>query len=764
MFIEAICKYRLQTNVKYDINISELRICRMDEPIKEDEYILSDGRNVKVVRYILNENIIDGIVKCKYEITDNILNYKMFVLVKTTHDETEQQKIVVDEIPYKVVTYEGIYPTNMIKIVNNYIFGVSVVKGKTKKEIKKEINNKWTYGLKEETQNNNKEINRRISDEEMCGINNYKIIADDGFFYVETELLKNNSIIINKIKNKDSNHTFRSANEIFRNLIEDKDVIFEYANKKEYLTVIRTLSSKLIKSRFTNISHSYLHNQEKLYFITFCIVNNDELEITTFLLKRLFNLCKLLNWINRKTTNICAYNNTDDNAKITDDISDEISVDVTDNANNKSNDNGNANDNSNNNTECNTNNNTKCNTKENTQYNTKENTNDNTKDNINIIQKLLSLELVNSQRLLLVDKGENLLNEYKIKRYEILEILKKVFAEKSVWLKHDRDSFWVIIDVINTLGVFEWPGLVISPLEKEMKYLLAAPYKIIVSSIELFENGYDRFLKVAIADEPYRRRVETYMAEKLGLMLCGVLEMDCSFPLRLKNMPMATAVEKTILSPLKRQLKSYVYRIDRKGVFLPRVHINDENPLGLWILIYSEEIDYIKLMDEKIYLNFLLERACLDRDKTQLEMLLGCVKRGVLPYKLEDLLSVGNYDIIYRLLQRLGEIKIKKIIEVSRCENRVQSDNKIVISDKESIYNNRCQKCTNSTCCDKYTQIVAEDGAVYNLISVENILGCIENSVDKQEIIFSIRAYFDYYGLPLDKNIPGDKGEYAFEI
>ncbi len=708
MFIEGITKYEVEIKRCLRNKISSLKIYCMSEPIYENEWILTENKNIKIIKFMQEGEAISGIIKCEYE--DKNCAFMLKKSNESVKTKVNKEEVLINGDFYQIIEFKSKFPTHEIKIVENYIHGKSYLLEKTLAEIKKEIRNGV---IGSDINNGNVIYNNDIKFKR----NLYEIVAMDGSLFVESECLKIkednvHSLFLNlrnsnkeemmkkSIKDIKQNLTNNNKEEMMKKSIKDikqnLTTIFECVKKEYYLLLIKNIIDEIKARGFSRIVHFYLKNQEELYFISFIVfIEENKIEITTFLIKKNYNICKLFNYIND------SYSNKD------------------------------------------------------------------------VFNTFLNIEDFNCKTFLIVNKGENFIYSYQLKKYKILYLIKHIFSNENICFKHNEDSFWIIMYILETISPFKWPGLIISPINTNMMYLLEGPYRYIVSSYHKLAINISKiytnigFLKGTSSDI-YSKKLEKYIKKKLYTILSTKINSNLKFPIRIPNLK--SAVEESILNYLDIYKVFCIFSIDKSYIFLPRAYIYNEDPIPLWIMLYNGEFDYYTLLTSRKYLKTLLNRLCLDRNIDQLKKVINIIKSAKIKYNLTDLLSIRNYEQNRIELKNYWDIfKQQKIINSCTCIEGINDLN------NQKIYQNLFTKidinspkletldCKKNNKCNKITLIYYKK-KLYYLISVENILGLIEQNFLNNEILCSIFAYFYIYDLPFAENNYKGKSKICFKI
>lgn len=394
-------------------------------------------------------------------------------------------------------------------------------------------------------------------------------------------------------------------------------------------------------------------------------------------------------------------------------------------------------------------------------------------------EKMLHLPLLSTRGIKSVTfRDKSLIKKYNFNRISkhlrhaamAFDTVNGIFPDKIV-IEHNEYSFWCIQRIILLLKPMTFPGLIICSLLKEMNYLLNGPYPLIIS----IEDG-------AILEEFTRKQENTRClilssrkntqifnnSSFLGyekkdiiskILKSKIKSLNSKIPINAIVFPNSNTIIKYFLNQVKSFDCVYSFNLQDGISFFNNTlrgnttdkkdltgsikrHENPfftyENALSLWLMLYPYEIDYSAVVKENRFsLLFLLRRACIDNNKNLINQILflyaneGFLKEKPFydlqfspEYVLNDILmTIGSYD---RWVE-IEKSRYLKDIEVSICS---------------SFY----------FICDQKK---------YEILSIDNILGCIQHGVFNIQVHGSVMAYFKEYDFPLDCSKIEDPGDYA---
>jgi len=336
-----------------------------------------------------------------------------------------------------------------------------------------------------------------------------------------------------------------------------------------------------------------------------------------------------------------------------------------------------------------------------------------------------------------------------------------ILPDKTV-IEHNEYSFWCIQRIILLLKPMTFPGLIICSLLREMNYLLHGPYPLIISIedgtiLEEFTRNKENARCLILSSKKkaqvfhnlgflgYEKKdiISTILKSKLK-------SLNSKIPINAIVFPNSNTIIKYFLNQVKSFDCVYSFNLQDGISFSNRTlsgnttgkkdlaSFSYENALSLWLMLYPYEIDYSAVVKENRFsLLFLLRRACIDNNKNLINQILFLyVNEGVLKeepfydlhfspeYVLNDILmAIGSYD----KWVEIEKSRYLKDIEVSICS---------------SFY----------FICDQKK---------YEILSIDNVLGCIQHGVFNIQVHGSVMAYFKEYGFPLDCSKIKDPGDYA---
>ncbi|KAI5168657.1 hypothetical protein PAEPH01_0310 [Pancytospora epiphaga] len=395
------------------------------------------------------------------------------------------------------------------------------------------------------------------------------------------------------------------------------------------------------------------------------------------------------------------------------------------------------------------------------------------KDTVNL-KDLMNIEYISRCNISVTVDSKELLLKYKLDKFEINTLVAFAYSEKSIILEDTPETFWLLMFALSRMEPLLWPGLVITPIRKTMLYLLEGPYTFLVSAssevVAELENfvGHDQYYSATSIqrstgmDKP--PILDASMESYLFHLQSRKLQSDYTFPLRF-NLKGLRRIEVVYLQSSSNNVCNYVYDSLKGIVFLPRVYIDDEDPLPLWVLISPLEIDYEALMSHCIdLLPFLVKRACIDEEGEILFNLLNEAKEFETKILNTTLQAVCNYarSNVYK---SFFDFEPEKITIVNTCACfRVKSGEKCIC--KLRRFHKNCivteRYCLESS-CRKYTSVIAGETEV-SLISVSNLIALFDVGYLSVQVRLSIFAYFYYYNLPITEISKPYTAECHFEI
>lgn len=475
-------------------------------------------------------------------------------------------------------------------------------------------------------------------------------------------------------------------------------------------------------------------------------------------------------------------------------------------------------------------------------------------------------------------EGESLVARYKVKDAGkmLTPILRSLFECDGVVLEEDENSFWNIQAIVNSLDPLKFPGLIVSPLSDEMRYLLEGPYPFIVSSEEWVEpenkcirafrlpvnsgRGIDekpdfhsgptscrgcgtlcheeapnpknakdithmlqkklhknsrivRSLRSVIKGlagigkkENTGSRVDLFLKDKekfidtivstksryflphgqkfsFGIFSSGSrsdLSSGQAFP---ASFDAPTLIEKYFINEIKPFSCTYTFDLSGGVEFFPHARMSMRDALSLWMMIYPGEVDYESLLKTKdCNIMYLARRACIDRDVETVQRILRRVSRsnGVLkpwrskeacklrrseqgrcnrgiPKSFSPLVRVytskrPDYSSQFRMSMKLNDVLsvIGSYDEWNLHEINSRlfgtSHNEADLSEGSALAKPQDGDIKIVECLDS-ARVYYKD-SVYDLMTLENILGCIHNEFYNEQLRASVLAYLQEANLP----------------
>lgn len=394
------------------------------------------------------------------------------------------------------------------------------------------------------------------------------------------------------------------------------------------------------------------------------------------------------------------------------------------------------------------------------------------------VQKFLGISCFSNGQFFLAHKNQDLVVKYKLQHYRIQKLVDAIFLNHNVMIEHTPHTFWIIMFLLESMFPLKWPGLIISPINPEMLYLLDGPYRFVISIGADLTVGVDRVgsgvyfssdeLKIQngkMAPNSYRIDAQNYaeylLLQKLDNTFAFPLKFTCENHEHIGYAHLHEASEESV---------DYVYDLDEGLVFLPRAYLYNENPLRLWALFFPGELDYDALLEaDKELLPYLAKRACMDKDQDSLLKIVSKLKLCDHDIMVQTLQNICNYDnVVKRLLYDLNVCNIK-VINVCECNKaRIKKQHlhsKDLFCDKKSnirhFINDKTEPrvpkislkefVCKTQACKKYTLLFLND-FYYDLLCVNNLLALMDLGYMNEQIYCSIVAYIYFNDLPFTEN------------
>lgn len=392
---------------------------------------------------------------------------------------------------------------------------------------------------------------------------------------------------------------------------------------------------------------------------------------------------------------------------------------------------------------------------------------------------LLGVRLLYCDYFSLVADNRELVVEYAYPEYNLSGLTESVFRDENIVIERGPHSLWIVLSLVRALYPLRWPGLIVSDLLPQMRYLLGGPYKFIAvlsrdeaerTGLEYTWFGRDEIVKLGAGGDnsAAQQAVQQYVSRALQ----GKLDGPVKFPLLFGKH--GSPLEIAFLNSRPFRRADYFWCPERGYVFIPRAHLYDEEPLPLWIELFPGEIDYDALFaeDEQL-LPALIRRACTDRDAKHLSQLIErtcTASRNIQP---DSQRNISNYTHInFRVY--FDQYKTRNIRLINTCNCRRAAVASLTQPEIEAagqplrptgltagavLY--ECS-CPNADC--RRTTLVSTDDRTYDLISVSNCLACLDSDYTDEPVILSILAYFSFFFLPLSEADSPASSKYSIEV
>lgn len=413
-------------------------------------------------------------------------------------------------------------------------------------------------------------------------------------------------------------------------------------------------------------------------------------------------------------------------------------------------------------------------------------------DNKIAIGRFLKIPSFMNRDLTLIYQKVSLLQRYRLKPYKLVRLLRKADRGENIFVEDAKAFFWMITYAMDAIDPIPWPGLVISPMNEEMAYLLSGPYSFMVGHDNLFTK-----YKYQLRNEQYKIHSATeckatefiyndndklrepidpplsYMingASRKGRYLQDISNLKLKIP---HTFPLAVPEH---LSNLERAFfeRPYchevrlIYDLDHEKVIFPRAYIYDEDPLILWLIVFPGELDYDALLDEIWDMNvygYMIRRACLDQDSASLSKILSVVERDKIACKNEIVRHIANYPIEMRQklpkMPKNTECVLLNICQCRKHPNVPEVPVPAALNDEIHIsYEN--QVCGNEECSK--TTMLFSNGILYRLTTIHTLLGCYESGYFTDEVILNIHVYLRIYNLPVNEIGEASTSKFRFNV
>lgn len=416
-------------------------------------------------------------------------------------------------------------------------------------------------------------------------------------------------------------------------------------------------------------------------------------------------------------------------------------------------------------------------------------------NHINNYAKLINIPYFYKSKCEIIDGTTKLINKYKLKPGRIRKIVSIVGSGQNIVLSGTKSAFWILVYAMEVLSPLEFPGLIALPIKKELAYLLAGPYHFIASlddssilgslvSLNFKEYVADEFMAVNGKSLEHSEISIPHFgdADKKKKYLRGLLHQRLDTEIRFPLSPFkrSNLVEQYFIEmPFYHKFTS-VYEINTCRILFPPVYLYDEDPLPLWLIIFTGSIDYDILLQERwswdIY-GYMVRRACIDRDQANLSKILKYLEMNKIACRDDIARHMTNYPPkleIDKIIAKYDNFCICKVVNACECfaHNNLESSSKVNLElsgeitkkDKndeiELVYDNQiCGK----TDCAKRTILIANN-KIYQLISVESILGAYDSNNFNEELILNMLVYMRAYNLPILDNAELITTKYQFQV
>lgn len=508
MLIEAICKYNVGLGNEAG-SIEALRFVDLGTPLTDKDYIVNRGCAIAVFgSQILSFRVSEPVPHERFGKTDstsvNGAVPKVFSFECITVDKPESKDTGPNDADRdyrtkntwprgrKVVKeFESVYPTTDIYCTDNNLVFVLEQPSKTVKQVMSELRKMHpSLSMKD---------GRYFTGSPGGGSTQYVIKGADGQILVDISALKRENVrgfyhndnrscvcLINRGTQKirtastcNDNFTANAADldleesacSVAMDSTEEPETVFEFSRSKEYVVLIKVFLKNLRRSKYSFVKHFWIQSIDTFCFIAFKVRHT----VTLVMSRRLYDYTKLVNLLHSPGDGFLVPDTGFLDMPYSKGMENLCQVDP---------------------------------------------------KVYGFCVRCLSIpDLGPEGSLSITYMGESLNKRYTVKEISVgcTQAFRSLFECDGVVLEENESSFWDIQSINNRLDPLKFPGLIISPLSDEMKYLLEGPYPFLVSSGEWVEpaNKFVRVFKVPQSKQ--NREIGEPLDTCLGCEDSGVL-------------------------------------------------------------------------------------------------------------------------------------------------------------------------------------------------------------------------------------------------
>lgn len=314
-------------------------------------------------------------------------------------------------------------------------------------------------------------------------------------------------------------------------------------------------------------------------------------------------------------------------------------------------------------------------------------------------------------------------------------IITKIFKNKKVLIK--KGKLWDIELALHNIRPFVFPGLIASPLLKEMEYLLDGPYLLIACDIEsdlpskISNINHIKSLigSTNIFSGSSNRDVSGSRIPSFTELLRDKYYLIKSQQYNFSYLKRSNCIEEVCLNWEVKFHCDYFYCFETRQEILKKQIINYKDSLKLWIIFYKKDINKELILkdhkDDRKIMKHLMMRTMIDDDREFIYKILNEISQedGI-----EIMNVIGNYEDLRTKLKRCQEYQIKY-----RGKTGVSEYIELEAKGNEIV----CHR------------LYKDQNKGVEAITIENVLGCLSHGC-YDEVVDNLGIYFGYSNLPVD--------------